>query len=137
MMVDQRQQARSGRNAAEWVTLAVSIVILAAFLGAALYEHFLLDEPPGAILRVELQLGEAERRGDRFYVPFEVTNSGGEPASDVVLLFEVRQGEEVIEESDATIPFLPSDGVESGEVVLMSDPAEYEVTAQVGNYLAP
>lgn len=136
-MTDQREQLRSGRNAAEWATLAASIVILAAFIGAALSEHFLRDEPPGAVLRVELQLDQTERRGDRFYVPFVVANTGGEPASDVALLFEVRQGEEVIEESDAMIPFLPSDGTETGEVVLMSDPAQFEVTAQVGNYLMP
>ena len=115
----------------------VSIVILTAFIGAALYEQFVNTEPAGAILRVELQLDQTERRGDRFYVPFEVTNTGGDPASDVAVRFEVRQGEEVIEESDMVVPFLPSDGVEAGEAVLMSDPAQFEVTAEVGNFLAP
>ena len=136
-MSDNDREARTGRNRAEWVTLAISIVILAAFIGAALYEQFVNTEPAGAILRVELQLDQTERRGDRFYVPFAVRNTGGDPASDVTVLFEVRQGEEVIEESDTVIPFLPSDGQETGEAVLMSDPAEYVVSAEVGNFLAP
>jgi uncharacterized protein (TIGR02588 family) len=136
-MSDNDSRSRRGRNAAEWVTLTVSIVILAVFIGAAFYEQFALTEPSGAILRVELQLDQAERRGDRFYVPFEVTNTGGDPASDVAVRFEVRQAEEVIEESDMVVPFVPSDGVEAGEAVLMSDPAQFEVTAEVGNFLAP
>jgi len=134
---DNDRDVKQGRNGAEWVTLAVSIAILAVFVGAALYEQFVNAEPAGAILRVELSLDQTEQRGDRFYVPFDVTNSGGDPASDVAVLFEVRQGEEVIEESDTMIPFLPSDGQETGEAVLMSDPAEYEVTAEVGNFLEP
>jgi len=136
-MSDNGSGSRQGRNAAEWVTLTVSIVVLATFIGAALYEQFALTEPSGVILRVELQLDQAVRRGDRFYVPFEVTNTGGDPASDVAVRFEVRRTEEVIEESDMVVPFLPSDGVEAGEAVLMSDPAQFEVTAEVGNFLAP
>ncbi len=136
-MAERNDASRRGRNPAEWVTLAVSLLILAAFVGAAFYEHFQLEEQSGAVLQVEVHRDQAERRGDRFYLPFDATNTGADPASNVALHFEVLNGGEVIEESDAVIPFLPSDAVESGEVVLMSDPAQYEVTAQVGNYLTP
>ena len=136
-MAEQNDESRPGRNAAEWVTLVVSLLILGTFVGAAFYEHFRLEEQPGAVLHVEVYRDQVERRGDRFYLPFNATNTGADPASDVALHFEVLNGEEVIEESDAVIPFLPSDAEEAGEVVLMSDPAQYEVTAQVGNYLTP
>ena len=136
-MAERTDESRPGRNAAEWATFVVSLLILAAFVSAALYEHFQLEEQSGAILQVEVHRNQAERRGDRFYLPFNATNTGADPASDVALHFEVLDGEEVIEESDAVIPFLPSDAEETGEVVLMSDPAQYEVTAQVGNYLSP
>lgn len=136
-MADRDGGAHEGRNLAEWVTLAVSIAIVAGFVGAALHEEFFHREPPGAIIRVALEIDQAERRGDRFYVPFDVANDGGAPAEDVTLVFEVRQGEQVVEESTAVIPFLPSDGEEAGEVVLTFDPARLEVTARVGNFLVP
>ena len=106
----QSDRARAGRTAAEWTTLVVSVVVTAVLVGVALYEHYSGDEPSGAWARVEVRTDGATRRGDRYYVPFTVANAGGEAATDVTVLFTVKQGETGCEESTADIPFLPVAG---------------------------
>lgn len=126
-----------GRSAAEWTTLALSAAVVATLVGVALVEHFLLDEPPGVRVAVSVAEGAAERRDGVYYVPFEATNRGGEPAADVTIEFEVRRGGEVLETSSATVPFLPIGGSAGGEIATELDPAAHEVVGRVGNLLAP
>ena len=125
------------RSVAEWTTLAVSAVIIAALIGVALFEHFAASEPAGAWLEVRLAPERTERRGDLFYVPFTIANRGAAPAEGVTLVFEVRQGEEVLEESTADIQFLANSGSAAGEVVTQHDPATHEITGRVGTLQTP
>lgn len=126
-----------GRSAAEWTTFAVSVVVVAALVGVALAEEFLWREPAGVRVTVAVAIDRAEERDGRFYVPFTVANDGAEPATDVSIVFETRRGETVVEESTATVPFLPVDGAEEGELVTALDPATHEIDARVGALLAP
>ena len=125
------------RTTAELTTLAVSLLITLALVGAALYEDFAQDEPAGTWVTVRVAVEQAERRGDRFYVPFTVANAGAEPAENVTVVFEVKRGEEVLEESTAEIAFLPNSGSEEGEVVTAFDPAAHEIAARVGTLQSP
>ena len=126
-----------GRTTAEWTTFAISLAITLALAGAALVEHVLLDEPPGTRLTVTVAADRATRQDDRYYVPFTVANAGDEPATDVTLVFEVRRGETVLEESTADVPFLPIRGSEDGQLVTSFDPASHEIAARVGTLHAP
>ena len=125
------------RTIAEWTTLAVSLLITFALVGAALYEYVAQDEPAGTWITVRVAVDQAERREDRYYVPFTVANAGAEPAENVTLVFEVKRGEEVLEESTTDIAFLPNSGSEEGELVTAFDPAQHEITARVGTLQAP
>ena len=126
-----------GRNAAEWTTLAVSFVVVAALVGAALFEYYARSEPAGTRVGVELAIDQAQRRGDLYYVPYTVRNAGTAPAEAVVVVFEVRQGEEVVEESTAEIAFLPTSGSADGELVTALDPAAHQITARVATLQRP
>jgi uncharacterized protein (TIGR02588 family) len=115
----------------------VSVVIIAALAGAALYEHFARGKPAGAVVRIDLAVERAARRGDAYYVPFTVSNAGADAATDVAVRFAVKRGEEEVEESAAAIPFLPSHGEAGGEVVTAFDPATHEIEARVETLLRP
>ena len=132
-----RPERRAGRNPAEWTTFAISLVVTAAVAGVALVEHFLAEEPPGVRVAVTVVVDRAERRDDRYYVPFTVANTGAAPATDVALVFEVRRGEIVLEESTADVPFLPVRGSEAGELVTALDPAIHQIVARVGSFQDP
>lgn len=125
------------RSAAEWVTLAVSTLIIAALIGAAIYEHLANDEPTGVRVEIQVDLERAERRETLYYVPFTVTNTGAEAAEAVGLVFEIKQGEEVLEESSTEVAFLPNSGSAEGEIVTELDPAEHEIIGRVGSVMIP
>lgn len=134
---DRANEQKRGRSAAERTTLAVSAAVISALIGAALFEHYLVDEPPGIRVSVSLAAAAAERRDDVYYVPFDVANRGGEPAANVTIIFEVRRGGELLEQSDATVPFLPVGGSVSGELATRLDPTGHDLAARVGTLQNP
>ena len=134
---DRSDRPPAGRTAAEWTTLVVSLVVTAALVGVALYEHYGRKESPGTWARVDVRADGATRRGDLYYVPFTVVNVGGEAATDVNLVFTVKQGDTVLEESTAEIAFLPVEGSAEGELVTAHDPASHEIEGRVGTLQAP
>jgi uncharacterized protein (TIGR02588 family) len=125
-----RAEQPKGRNAAEWVTLLVSLAIVVMTVALALYEHFWREEPPGTWLRVELDLAQAVKRDDLYYIPYTATNQGSAAAEAVGLLVTVRQGETVLEEVTTEIPFLANSGSADGVFVTAYDPATHTVEAQ-------
>jgi uncharacterized protein (TIGR02588 family) len=128
---------RPPRSIAEWTTLLGSLVIIAILAGAALYEQFARDEPAGTWLAVDVDAAAAVKRGDQHYVPFVVTNRGSKPAEDVAVIFEISNGESVVEESTVQIPFLPNSGSVEGELVTTLDPATHAIEGRPAALLTP
>lgn len=133
---DQPPAARP-RSAAEWTTLLVSLTVVFLLVGAALYEHFGREEPPGTEIEVRVLSAEALLRSDLYYVPFKVINRGAAPARDVTVVFEVKRGEEVVEESTVLIPFLANSGSADGTVMTGFDPATHLIEARPATLLNP
>lgn len=134
---DKTDKGPDGRSAAEWVTLGVSIVIVALLIGAAIYEHYAQDEPPGVRVAVTLDLEAAEERDGLTYIPWTAGNTGRDPAEAVVLRFEIRAGEETVQESTTEIAFLPNGGTAEGELVTDLDLATHTVIAHVASLQTP
>ncbi|MEA2510664.1 MAG: hypothetical protein QOJ59_151 [Thermomicrobiales bacterium] len=131
------RQAPQARSAAEWTTLLGSLIVVAVLIGAAFYEHFGRDEPAGTWLAVELAPERSAKRGDQFYIPFVVTNQGTNPAEDVAVVFEVKDGETIVEESTIQVPFLANSGSAEGELVTSYDPAAYTIEGRPAALLTP
>jgi len=125
------------RTVAEWTTLAVSVAVAAVLVGLALYEHFVDEELPGARVSIALDIARAEERDGVFYVPFDVANGGAQPAENVVIVFDVRRGEETVEESTAEFAFLPINGAVSGELVTRHDPTTITIEGRVATLQTP
>jgi len=125
------------RTTAEKVTLAASVVIVALLVGAALWEQFVLDEPDGSWVEVTVAVDRAERRGGLTYVPYTVANRGRDPAENVTVVFEFKQGEETVEESTADVAFLSNSGEVEGELVTALDLATHTIEARVGTLQVP
>lgn len=129
--------ASSGRSVAEWVTLVVSGLIVAALVGAALVEHFLVDEPPGVRLEIALAVEQTRRAEDLYYVPFTVKNTGSDGAENVTVAFAVQQDDQTVEESTTQIAFLSNSGTAKGELVTVYDPASYDISARISTFETP
>jgi uncharacterized protein (TIGR02588 family) len=126
-----------GRSAAEWTTLIVSVLVIAIIVGAALYEHFANGEPPGVQISVDVAIDRIDTRDGQNYVPFTVTNVGADPAQDVVVIFEIKQGDDTVEESTTDIAFLPNSGSVEGELVTALDLSAHTIEARVATFQIP
>jgi uncharacterized protein (TIGR02588 family) len=132
-----RKEQPEGRNAAEWVTLAVSAVIVAAFVALALYEQFERNGPEGALISLEIGVEGAEQRGELYYVPFTVSNDGAAPAEDVTIDFTISSGDQVVQETSVLIPFLAANDSADGELVTAQDPATHTIEGQPSTLIVP
>lgn len=134
---DRAEEGPEGRTTAEWVTLGVSIVIVALMIGAAIYEHVARDEPAGVRVAVRLDLEGARERDGLTYIPWTVENTGRDPAEQVVIQFEIMLNGEPVQESTTDITFLPNGGRAEGELVTDLDLATHTISAHVATLQTP
>lgn len=118
---EERRVIPPARSRAEWTTLGISAVVVLALLSAALAEVFLRDDPSGVRISVEAAAAEAETRDGQTYIPFAVRNDGAEAGKEIVVVFEISDGETVVEETTVTIALLASHGTHLGELVTTLD----------------
>ncbi|HEY9622142.1 MAG TPA: TIGR02588 family protein [Crinalium sp.] len=134
---DQEQgQARSHRTPAEWVTLGISSFILAGLIGLVVYVW--LDQerqrPPAISVTEPQSIRETD---GQFYIPFEVTNTGGGTAESVQIMAELTVNGEVVESGEQQIDFLSGGETAEGAFVFSQDPRSGEVTIRVASYKLP
>jgi uncharacterized protein (TIGR02588 family) len=131
----ENNEGRSNRNPAEWATFAIASSILAALVGLVAYNWLTKkQEPP--IISVSRDAPIRELQG-QFYVPFAVTNTGGETAESVQIMAELRVNGEVVESGDQQIDFLSSGETESGAFIFSRDPRQGELMVRSSSYLLP
>jgi len=122
------------RSTAELISFAIASAMLIAILGAVGY-LWISDrnqDPPA--LEVSSRL---EPRQDKFYVPFTVTNTGGETATTVQIIAELRMNGEVVEWGEQKIDFLSRKEEAQGAFIFVRDPRLGELTVRVASYAMP
>jgi len=117
--------------------LGASALVVLALLGATLAEVFLRDDPSGVRISVEVLAAEAEMRDGQTYIPFAVRNDGAEAGKDVVVTFEISDGEAVVEETTVTIALLASHETHQGELVTTLDVGTHTLEGRVGAVKTP
>ena len=144
--VGSKNVGRKGRSRAEWVSLAVSGLLLASLLGLIGYEHFSRGSAP-PLIQVRPQLdavredpdgqGRTRGQGVTYYVPVEVKNLGDQTAEDVVveLVLQPPQGEP--ERAEVTIHLLAGGATQATTAIFRSDPRRGTLTATARSYLEP
>lgn len=131
-----QEEQHPPRTVAEKVTFGIASLILASIVGLVLYLWFSkqYQNPP------EISVSEAasvrESKG-QFYVPFEVTNAGGETAESVQIIAELKVNGEVEESGEQQIDFLSGGETEEGAFVFSQDPRSGELTLRVASYKLP
>ena len=124
---------RQGHSPAEWITLLISSLLIAAVVAAVGYFTLTRGGLPPAF-QTELQSSETRAGSDQFYLPVTVTNTGDEPAQQVRVRVELKSGE-TTETAVFTLEILASGASEEGVAVFTHDPAESEVRAEVESFL--
>lgn len=126
---------RPSRTTAEWWTFGISVALVAVVAGLILLSW--ATGPSGPALLEAGQSGPVVRTGAAYRVPFEVRNTGGEPANDVQVVGELVIDGTVEGEGEQSVMFLSAGERESGAFLFPADPALGVVTISVASYSEP
>ena len=122
------------KNWLEWTVFGLSLALVIGVLGYLIYwEATSTDRPPN----IRIELGDAERRGEHFYVPVTLHNEGDKTAEGVHVVVTLKTGE-TTEEGEFEVAFLPHHSRREGTVAFKTNPAEStELTARITGYQKP
>jgi uncharacterized protein (TIGR02588 family) len=131
------EAARQGpRSSAEWITLAISSLIVLGLFGVTTYFYLTGSELP-AIVEVEARLAETYQAGSRFYLPVTVHNGGGATGEEVRVRVTLTDTTGRQEAAEIMVQFLAGGGSSRAVVAFGSDPRQGQVDAVVVSYLEP
>lgn len=122
---------------AEWVTLTLSVLVVAALILVAPVEESRRQDGNGADLQVTFDTERATARGESFDVPYTLMNTGSEAISSAEIWIDVYDGERVVESAQINVQFLPLQGKQDGMFVTTHDPASHELRSRVESLQFP
>jgi uncharacterized protein (TIGR02588 family) len=130
---DSSHHDQGGHSPAEWITLLISGLLIAAVVAAVCYFTLTRGNLPPTF-QTELQSVETRAGSEQFYLTVMVKNIGDEPAQEVRVRVELQTGE-TTETAVFTLELLAAGASEEGVAVFMRDPSEGEVRAVVESFL--
>ncbi|MBW4694561.1 MAG: TIGR02588 family protein [Lyngbya sp. HA4199-MV5] len=124
------------RSRAEWITFGIASLILAIVVGLVGYTWLDEQQQQPPLLSI-LNTEKIRAANGQFYVPFTVTNSGGETAEAVHILAELRIGGAIVETGDLDVDFLSGGEKIEGVFIFSRDPQQGQLTLRVVSYKLP
>ncbi|BAZ44869.1 hypothetical protein NIES4102_18860 [Chondrocystis sp. NIES-4102] len=124
----------SGRSFAEKVSLAISLAIMSVIVALICYTWIRGDNNPPIL---SVTTSETRKVNQQYYVPFTVTNEGGETAESVEVVGELSLKDGTTEAGMQEINFLSRQEQRSGEFIFDRDPQQGELTVRVASYKTP
>ena len=122
---------------AEWVTLALSVLIVRALVAVAVVEEQRRQEIEGVGVRVTFAADRAEANGGSYSVPYTVRNTGAEAITSAEIWIEVYEQERLVESVEVTVEFLPLQGTQEGVYVTTADPAKHQFVGRLETLQIP
>ncbi len=132
---NQKEQQPPKRTPAEWVTFGIASLILLGVMGSVGYSWITKPEEK-AIISINLNQ-KIRQVNDKFYVPFEVENTGGETAESVQVIAELKFSDKFEETGEQQIDFLSRNEKQSGAFIFSRNPELGELSLRVGSYKSP
>lgn len=123
------------RSPAEWITLALSSLVLATLVGLVLYDWQLTKNLPPAF-RIEANQPARFAEG-HYYVPFSLRNTGGRIARTVQVMADLHLADGTNETGEQQFDFLSGNERKSGSFVFEHNPMEGDLVIRVASFGLP
>lgn len=118
----------------EWIVAAIGLILVVATIGFMLYKSFTSqDSPPHFVASVE----KISEINSGYLVIFKVKNEGERTASGVEVEAVIKNGEEILETSGATMDYVPSKSESKGGLFFKNDPKQFPPEIRVKGYSEP
>lgn len=125
---------RKHRSFVEWVSFSISFSLVALIVSLILYSWFNgVENPPVISLTLA---SEIRNENGQYYVPFEVTNTGGGMAEAVQVIAELQMNGNT-EMGEQQISFLSSGEVQKGVFIFTQNPEKGDLKVRVASYKIP
>lgn len=130
----QEEQQLEGTSALEWVVAAIGAAILVAMIGYMLHDGLTRREGPPDVV---LTQGPVQPTASGFVLPFKAENRGHSTASALEIGGRLMDGDRVVEESRATVDFLPEGSEREGGLFFTRDPRQGGLVLRAEGYSRP
>jgi uncharacterized protein (TIGR02588 family) len=134
-VTDEQPANSQPSSTAEWVSLAVAAALLMGVIGSVGYLWASDQQRQPPILAVSRS--EVRQSAGQYYVPFEITNAGGETAESVQVIAELQINGITVESGEQIIEFLSSREKVGGAFVFSRDPQLGTLVIRVASYQDP
>jgi uncharacterized protein (TIGR02588 family) len=125
---------KPGTSVTEWVVAGISSVALLAVLSYLVVDG--LSTRDGTARIIVLPLAVAVTEGG-YVVEFTAANRAGKSVAAVEIKGELRNGDEVVEESSATLDYVPQESQRNGALIFRRDPEAYDLRLFASGYSEP
>ena len=122
------------RSLAEKVSFSVSLSIVGIIIALICYTWVTGDSNPPILSVTESRVRQVN---SQYYVPFTVTNYGGETAESVEIVAKLTLSREIVETGRQQIDFLSRKEERSGEFIFSKDPQQGKLVIRVASYKLP
>lgn len=123
------------RSIAEWLTLAISSLVLLLVIGLVLYDwQISKDLPPAFQVEVSNTIRLIE---GQYYVPFTLQNTGGRIARTVQVTAELNLPDGSDENGEQQFDFVSGNERKQGGFVFEHDPTAGDLTVRVASFGLP
>jgi uncharacterized protein (TIGR02588 family) len=130
-----QQAKRPPRSLAEYITFSIASLILLAIAGLIIYSWMTgRDRPPVLVIQRSEPIRQEKQQ---FYVPFEISNIGGETVDSVQVIAELQVNGSVKESGDLQFDFLSGGEKEKGTFIFNQDPHQGELSIRISGYREP
>ncbi|WP_013324348.1 TIGR02588 family protein [Gloeothece verrucosa] len=120
---------------AEWVTFFIACLIVLTLVGLVIYIWITQeDKPPVLSITSSTEIRVAQ---GQYYVPFEVTNTGGGTAESVQVIGELLIDGKTQEAGEQQIDFLSGGETSKGAFIFTHNPQQGNLMIRVASYKLP
>jgi len=118
----------------EWIIAATGAILVFVAIGFLVYEAITGESAPPS-LSVSVESVAAVDNG--WLVKFRVKNTGDQTAADVNIEGELKNGEQTVETSAATLTYAPSHSEREGGLIFSKNPNQYQLEVRPKGYEKP
>lgn len=123
-----------GTSPWEWAAAAASLLLVLGAIGFLLRQAVVgVPSPPAIVLSVD----SVHPAPGGFHVGFRARNLGGTTAASLHVAGELRDGERVVETSEATVGFVPPGAERRGGLFFREDPRRHALELRALGYEYP
>jgi uncharacterized protein (TIGR02588 family) len=131
---DHRDATTTGTSGLEWAAAAFGGVLLASLVGYLAYTGLTAPAgPPGIVVRT----GDVDQAPAGFTLQFTARNEGKSTAAAVKIRGRLLTENQVVEESEAVLDYVPERSEREGGLFFERDPRQHNVSVRAVGYAKP